>query len=138
MTLADEVSTGEPLGVEMAFEKLKRYKSPENDKIPAEVIQAESSTMHSKILKLINFVWNKIELPEQWKATITLPIDKKFDKTDCSNYQGMSPLSTYYYYYYGSTTFSAKFWLSQPIPSIFFYPGQGSPNSAFLTSVYLC
>jgi hypothetical protein len=47
MVLADEVHTGEPLGVEMAVEKLKRYKSPGTDQIPVEVIQAESSTMHS-------------------------------------------------------------------------------------------
>jgi hypothetical protein len=93
MTLADKVHTGEPLGVEMAVEKLKRYKSPGTDQIPAEVIQAGSRTMHSEILKLINSLWNKKELPEQWKATIILPIDKKSDKTDCSNYQGMPPLS---------------------------------------------
>jgi hypothetical protein len=38
---------------------------------------------------------------------------------------------------YGSTTFSAKFWPSQPVSSIFFYPGQGSSNLALLTFVYL-
>ena len=31
----------------------------------------------------------------------------------------------------------AEFCPSQPIPSIFFYPGQGSSNLALLTSVYL-
>jgi len=66
MMLADEVHTGEPLGVEMAVEKLKRYKSPGTDQIPAEAIQAGSSTMHSEMLKLINSVWNKKELSEQW------------------------------------------------------------------------
>jgi len=49
----------------MAVEKLKRYKSPGTDQIPAEVIQAGSGTMHSEFLKLINSVWNKKELPEQ-------------------------------------------------------------------------
>jgi hypothetical protein len=38
---------------------------------------------------------------------------------------------------YGSTTFNAKFWPSQPVPSIFFYPGQGFSNLELLTSVYL-
>ena len=92
--LAVEIHTGEPLGVEMVVEKLKRYKSPGTDQIPAEAIQARSSTMLSEILKLINSVWNKKELPEQWKVTIIVPVDKKLDKTDCSNYQGMSLLST--------------------------------------------
>jgi len=52
----------------MAVEKLKRYKSPGTDQIPADMIQAGSSTMHCEILKLINSVWIKKELPEQWKA----------------------------------------------------------------------
>jgi hypothetical protein len=39
--------------------------------------------------------------------------------------------------YYSSTTFSAKFWPSLPIPSIFFYPGQGSSNLILLISIYL-
>jgi len=50
MMLADKIHTGEPLGVEMAVEKLKRYKSPGTDQIPAEAIQAGSSTMLSEIL----------------------------------------------------------------------------------------
>ena len=31
----------------------------------------------------------------------------------------------------------AGFWLSEPLPSIFFYPGQGSSNLALLTSISL-
>jgi len=35
-------------------------------------------------------------LPEEWKEAITLPIYKKGDKTDCSNYRGLSLLLTMY------------------------------------------
>jgi hypothetical protein len=41
-------------------------------------------------------IWNKEELPHQWKETIVVPIHKKGYKTDCSNYQGISLLSTSY------------------------------------------
>jgi hypothetical protein len=39
-------------------------------------------------------IWNKEELPHQWEESIVVPIHKKGDKTDCSNYQGISLLST--------------------------------------------
>jgi hypothetical protein len=35
-------------------------------------------------------------LPEEKKELITVPIDKKGDKTNCSNYRGLSLLSTTY------------------------------------------
>jgi hypothetical protein len=54
------------LEVEIAFAKLKKY-------------------------KLINSVWNKEELPDQWKFII-VPVHKKGDKTDCNNYHGISLL----------------------------------------------
>jgi hypothetical protein len=44
----------------------------------------------------MNSVWNKEELPDQWKEPIIIPIYKKGDKTDCSKYQGISLLSTSY------------------------------------------
>jgi hypothetical protein len=48
------------------------------------------------IHKLINSVWNKEKLPDQWKESIIVPFHKKGDKTDCNNYHGISLLSTSY------------------------------------------
>jgi hypothetical protein len=70
-----EIHTAEPLvpvpsafEVEMAFEKLKRHKSPGNDQITAELIKAGGRTICCEIHKRINCIWNKQELPEQqWK-----------------------------------------------------------------------
>jgi hypothetical protein len=47
-------------------------------------------------VKFINSIWNKEELPEQWKESIIVSIHKNGDKTDCSNYRGISLLSTTY------------------------------------------
>jgi hypothetical protein len=41
-------------------------------------------------------IWNKEELPEQWKESIIVPIYENGVKTDCGNYRGISLLSTTY------------------------------------------
>jgi hypothetical protein len=98
-----EIHTAEPLVPEpsvfegeMAIEKLKRYKSPGIEQIPAELIKAGGSKICSEIRKLINSIWNKEELPDQWKESIVVPVYNKSDKTDCSNYRDISLLSTTY------------------------------------------
>jgi hypothetical protein len=78
------------------FIKQKRYKSPGSDQIPAELIQAGSEILHSKIHELINFIWNAEKLSDQWKESIIVPIHMKGDTNDCSNYRGISLLSTSY------------------------------------------
>ena len=66
----------------MAIEKLKIHKSPGIDQIPAELIKVEGRTICCEIHKLIISIWNKEELPEEWKESIIVPIYKKGDKTD--------------------------------------------------------
>jgi hypothetical protein len=46
------------VGVEIAIRKLKRFKSPGTDQIPAEMIKAGGKTVRSEIHKLIHFIWN--------------------------------------------------------------------------------
>jgi hypothetical protein len=67
-----EVHTAEPLlpgpsclEVEPAITRLRKYKSPGSDEIPAELIQPGGEILMYVIHKLIN-VWNKVELPNQW------------------------------------------------------------------------
>jgi hypothetical protein len=47
----------------------------------------------SAIHKLINSLWNKEEMLDQWKESIIVPVHKKNGKTDCNNYRGISLLS---------------------------------------------
>jgi hypothetical protein len=46
--------------------KLAKYKLPGSDQIPAELIQAGGEILLSTIHKLVNSIWNKEELPDQW------------------------------------------------------------------------
>jgi hypothetical protein len=85
-----------PFKVELSIAKLKRYKSPGSNQIPAELIQAGGEKLRSEIHELINCIWNKEELHDQWKESIILPSYKKGDNTECSNNSGISLLPTSY------------------------------------------
>jgi hypothetical protein len=90
------ISEPRPFEVEIDNAKLKRYKSPGSDQIPAEPIQARDEILRSEIHKLIRYILNKEELPDQWKESIIVPDHKNGDKTDCTNYGGISLLLTSY------------------------------------------
>jgi hypothetical protein len=60
------------------------------------VIQAGLETLQAEIHKAIHSTCNKEEQPEQQKESIILRVYKKGDKTDCSNYWGISFLPTSY------------------------------------------
>jgi hypothetical protein len=68
------------LEVEIAIEKLKRYKSPDIDQILAELIQAGGNTLHSEIHKLIHCICNKEKLPQHWKESNIILIYKRVIK----------------------------------------------------------
>jgi hypothetical protein len=72
--MCTEMHTAEPLlsepssfEVKIATEKLSRYTLPGTDQILAEMIQAVGNTLRSVIYKLVNSIWNKEELQQQWK-----------------------------------------------------------------------
>jgi hypothetical protein len=50
--------------------KLKSHKSPGIDPVPAELIKAGDRTIRYEIHNLIISIWNKEELPEEWKKSI--------------------------------------------------------------------
>jgi len=98
-----EIHTVEPLvpepsacEIELDIGKLKTHKSPGIDQIPAELIKAGGRKICCPNHKLIISIWNKEELPEEWKESIIVPIYKQVDKTDCNNYRGISLLPTTY------------------------------------------
>ena len=66
--------------VHLAIAKLKSHKSPGIDQIPAELIKEGGRTIRYQIHKLTLSIWNKEELPEEWKESIIVPIHKKGGK----------------------------------------------------------
>jgi len=75
-----EIHTAEPLvpepsafEFELAIEKLKSHKSPGVDQIATDFIQTGGNTICGVIHKVIISVWDKEELPEEWKELIIVP-----------------------------------------------------------------
>jgi len=59
------------MGFRWLLKRLKRHKTPGIDKIPAESTKARCRTIRCEMSILINSIWNKEELPEEWKEFIT-------------------------------------------------------------------
>ena len=98
-----EIHTAKPLvpepsafEIDMATEKLKRQILPGIDPIPAELIKAGGRKIRSETHTLFNSIWNKTDLPEEWKKLVIVLTYKKGNKTDCSNYKDMLVLSITY------------------------------------------
>jgi hypothetical protein len=93
-----EIHTAEPLvpgsshvGFENSIAQLKKYKC-----LGSNEIQAGGEILVSLIPKIINSIWNKFELPDQWNESIILSVHKNLDKTYYNYYCGISLLSTSY------------------------------------------
>jgi hypothetical protein len=60
--------------VKIAIGKLKSYKFPGTDQIPAKLIKTGGESLCYEMHKLICSIQNKEELPQQWKESIIIPI----------------------------------------------------------------
>ncbi|CAF1682339.1 unnamed protein product, partial [Adineta ricciae] len=76
--------------VEEAINKLKKHKSPGNDGITAEMLQTGGECLKRKMYELCNRVWEEENIPEQWGRSLLIPIPKKGDLSQCSNYRTIS------------------------------------------------
>jgi len=76
----------------MSFSEV--FKLTENIKV-SQLMEAGCKTLHSEIRKLMDSVWSKEELPQQWKKCV-ISVYRMSITADCSNYQGIVLLSTTY------------------------------------------
>ena len=68
---------------------LKEHEAIRVDHIPSKLIQANGGKLYEEIHKLIVLIWNKEELPQEWKESIIVPIHKKGDKVHFNNHKGI-------------------------------------------------
>jgi len=63
--------------VEMAVQKLKNYKAPGTDNIPAELFKYGGSELVKHLHNIIKDIWQKKYLPTEWNASIIAPYIKR-------------------------------------------------------------
>ena len=76
--------------VEQAIQSLKKNKSPGSDGIPAELLQSGGESLTHQIHQLCNKIWHSEVIPEDWGKLLLIPLPKKGDLSECSNYRTIS------------------------------------------------
>ena len=82
--------------VEMAVHKLKNYKAPGIENIPAELIKYGGNELVKHPHTTIKDIWQKEKMPAESNVSIICPIHKKGGIMESSNYRGVSLLNTAY------------------------------------------
>ena len=79
--------------VRNAIQNLKLNKSPGGDQITAEMLLADIDTAVKVLTDLLNKIWRKERLPEDWTKGIIIKLPKKGDLSICDNWRGIMLLS---------------------------------------------
>lgn len=76
-----------PSEVKWAMDTINKNKAPGIDGIPIELIQTLGEDSINTITTLCQQIWKKKQWPNDWKRSIFVPIPKKPNAKDCSNYR---------------------------------------------------
>ena len=79
--------------VRWAIQALANGKAPGEDEIPIECFKVLKEDAIKVLTALCQQIWNTRQWPEDWKKSIFIPIPKKGNATDCSNYRTIALIS---------------------------------------------
>ena len=72
---------------------LKNTKEPGADSMINEFLKDGGSEVRTKLLKIMNMIFEQGEVPNDFRKTLIKPLYKKGDKSECRNYRGISLVS---------------------------------------------
>ena len=75
-----------------AIKTLRNGKSPGTDGLNAELYKTGEG-VELWLLELLNEIWDKERIPDEWSRAVICPIYKKGDKRICNNYRGIALLN---------------------------------------------
>ncbi|CAF4636330.1 unnamed protein product, partial [Didymodactylos carnosus] len=79
--------------VTFAMETLANGKAPGHDGIPIECFKTIKEDTVKALTKLCQQIWKTNKWPQDWKTSISIPIPKKGNAKDCSNYRTIALIS---------------------------------------------
>ena len=79
--------------IKKAIAHMKNGKVAGPDGIPAEALKADVNTSVEMLYSLFEEIWEKEEIPAEWKEGYLIKIPKKGDLSRCDNYRGITLLS---------------------------------------------
>ena len=90
-----DISVGEITKQEIrdALKNLKRDKAAGVDNIPAEALREGGEEMVNQLHRLINSVWNREEIPLDWKKGLLVKLPKNGNLSNCDKWRGIMLLS---------------------------------------------
>lgn len=87
----DEIMKDE---LEEVIKKLKNGKTPGSDKITAEMIKNVGDKGRELLLEVLNKAWTSEDIPKEWETALIMPVFKKGNQRECSNYRGITLINT--------------------------------------------
>jgi sorting nexin-29 len=82
--------------VREAIARLKNNKAPGEDGLSAELFKTGCSRLEESIHNIIVQVWREEKMPDEWTIGVICPLHKKGCKLTCSNFRGITLLSSAY------------------------------------------
>ena len=79
--------------VTSAIRRLKNGKAPGEDGVCAEMLKAEEQVTPQILQRILQDIWDKEDIPSDWKKGVIVKLPKKGDLTDCNNWRGITLLS---------------------------------------------
>ena len=67
---------------------LENNKAPGADSVANELLKYGGSEVRNKLLKIMNIIFEKGEVPSVFRKILIKPLYKKGDKNECGNYRG--------------------------------------------------
>ena len=79
--------------VKWAFRSITRNKVSAGDGIPVELFQILEDDVVEVLHSICQQIWKTQQWPQDWKRSVSIPIPKKGNAKDCSNYRTIAFIS---------------------------------------------